>query len=208
MQIAVKEGVSGFYRGFGAILLTVIPANMCYFSGYEFGKRISPQNWGLGSDLITATIAQTVAGFAFCPIDIVKQRVQTASSLVAGQQLTALQAAREVWVNQGIRGFYRGYWTMNALWYPWNAIYLTMYEASKRRVYYWHLTGELDGPDRKMDKNGTVLVLHYELLDLHYTYKVYIYLLYVQELLSIICSRHFQFGRSLYVHRRVPPLLL
>ncbi len=31
-QIARHEGVPGFYRGFGAILITVVPANMCYFS--------------------------------------------------------------------------------------------------------------------------------------------------------------------------------
>ena len=29
-QIARAEGLPGFYRGFGSILLTVIPANMCY----------------------------------------------------------------------------------------------------------------------------------------------------------------------------------
>jgi hypothetical protein len=32
VKIARKEGFVGFYRGFGAIVLTVIPANMCYFS--------------------------------------------------------------------------------------------------------------------------------------------------------------------------------
>ena len=31
-QISEAEGVRGFYRGFGALLLTVVPANMCYFS--------------------------------------------------------------------------------------------------------------------------------------------------------------------------------
>jgi len=32
LQISEAEGVRGFYRGFGALLLTVVPANMCYFS--------------------------------------------------------------------------------------------------------------------------------------------------------------------------------
>ena len=110
---------------------------------------------------MTATIAQTVAGVVFCPIDIVKQRVQTASvmdpaaapkaassyggpaaparAVPAPAQLTPVQAAREVWTHQGLRGFYRGYVTMNALWMPWNLIYLTMYEDAKRRVYRWQL---------------------------------------------------------------------
>jgi solute carrier family 25 (mitochondrial citrate transporter), member 1 len=126
-----------------------------FYRGYELGKRITPRNWGTASDLMTATIAQTVAGIVFCPIDIVKQRVQTASVMgvvnnggatataaavdAAALRITPAQAAREVWTHQGIKGFFRGYWTMNALWMPWNLIYLSTYEAAKRRVYRWQL---------------------------------------------------------------------
>jgi solute carrier family 25 citrate transporter 1 len=95
---------------------------------------------------MTATIAQTVAGIVFCPIDIVKQRVQTASVMgggggadAAALRITPSQAAREVWTHQGVKGFFRGYWTMNALWMPWNLIYLSTYEAAKRRIYRWQL---------------------------------------------------------------------
>lgn len=28
---------------------------------------------------------------------------------------------------------------MNALWLPWNLIYISLYEAAKRRIYYWQL---------------------------------------------------------------------
>jgi hypothetical protein len=161
-KIFRTEGVGGFYRGFGAILLTVIPANMCYFSGYELGKRLAPREWGMLADLTTATIAQTVAGIAFCPIDIVKQRVQTAAVMAAQQhaascggphahadarittdaRMTPLRAAQEVWSHQGLKGFYRGFLAMNALWMPWNLIYLTLYESSKRRIYHWQLQRE------------------------------------------------------------------
>lgn len=105
---------------------------------------------------MTATIAQTVAGIVFCPIDIVKQRVQTASVMGPsgsggiGQpvlRISPLQAAQEVWTHQGVRGFFRGYWTMNALWMPWNLIYLSTYEASKRKIYRWQL-GRLTGTDQ------------------------------------------------------------
>ena len=126
---------------------------MCYFSGYELGKRITPRDWGVASDLMTGTIAQTVAGIVFCPIDIVKQRVQTISVMEGSRnvntttssrisppiRITPLQAAQEVWQHQGARGFFRGYWTMNALWMPWNLIYLSTYEEAKRRVYKWQL---------------------------------------------------------------------
>jgi hypothetical protein len=100
----------------------------------------------VGSDIITAIVAQTLAGIAYCPIDIVKQTVQTAnvtcfqgSNHGATGSITPLQATREIWQTQGIRGFYRGFTVMNILWMPWNLIYLTTYEASKRRFYEWEL---------------------------------------------------------------------
>lgn len=100
----------------------------------------------MGSDIITAIVAQTLAGIAYCPIDIVKQTVQTAnvtcfqgSNHGATGSITPLQATREIWQTQGIRGFYRGFTVMNILWMPWNLIYLTTYEASKRRFYEWEL---------------------------------------------------------------------
>jgi solute carrier family 25 citrate transporter 1 len=113
---------------------------------------------------MTATIAQTVAGIVFCPIDIVKQRVQTASVMgsatggaavqsTAALRITPAQAAQEVWTHQGIKGFFRGYWTMNALWMPWNLIYLSTYEAAKRRIYRWQL-GKLQA-ERKREGAGT-----------------------------------------------------
>jgi solute carrier family 25 citrate transporter 1 len=132
-------------------------------SGYELGKRITPRTWGTASDLMTATIAQTVAGCVFCPIDIVKQRVQTAgvmaapaagaaagpaAAAAAAARITPLEAARAVWAHQGLRGFYRGYWAMNALWMPWNLIYLPLYEASKRRVYHWQRRRQAEGQAR------------------------------------------------------------
>ena len=111
-------------------------------SGYELGKRLTPRDWGVGSDVVTAIFAQSLAGVAYCPIDIVKQTVQTAAIMSAsGESSTTSpwQASKNIWNAQGIRGFYRGFLAMNALWMPWNLIYLTMYEASKRRAYEWKL---------------------------------------------------------------------
>lgn len=40
------------------------------------GKRLAPKNLGMLSDMLTAFVAQTIAGIAFNPIDIIKQRLQ------------------------------------------------------------------------------------------------------------------------------------
>jgi hypothetical protein len=106
------------------------------------GKRLTPRDWGVGGDVVTAIFAQSLAGVAYCPIDIVKQTVQTAAITSApGEHVVTSpwQASKNIWNAQGIRGFYRGFVAMNSLWMPWNLIYLTMYEASKRRAYEWKL---------------------------------------------------------------------
>jgi hypothetical protein len=136
VKIVHREGVKGLYPGFLPLLLTVVPANMCYFGGYELGKRITPHDWGPGRDMATAIIAQSMAGIAYCPIDIVKQTVQTATVVQGGESKMAnpWHATRTIWSTQGISGFYRGFVAMNCLWMPWNLIYLTLYEASKRKL--------------------------------------------------------------------------
>lgn len=45
-QVARQEGLYGFYRGFGAVALGSVPANLAYFGGYEGAKALLP-----GTDL-------------------------------------------------------------------------------------------------------------------------------------------------------------
>lgn len=47
---------------------------------------------------------QTVAGVAFCPIDIVKQRVQTQQVLAPGTHVSPLTAVRQVYAAAGLPG--------------------------------------------------------------------------------------------------------
>lgn len=75
-DMLVREGPPSLYRGFGAILIGVLPANVAYFGGYELGKRIVPQDWGIGADMATGAIAQLLAGVVYTPIDIIKERMQ------------------------------------------------------------------------------------------------------------------------------------
>ena len=85
-KIARAEGIRGFYRGFSAVVLGAIPGNMCYFGGYELGKDLvrkarsvdgSPIPLdGFWGDAITGMVAQLVAGLAFTPMDVIKERMQ------------------------------------------------------------------------------------------------------------------------------------
>ena len=42
------------------------------------------------------------------------------------------EAARALTSQGGLHGIMRGYWATNAVWLPWNAIYIASYESSKR----------------------------------------------------------------------------
>lgn len=68
----------------------------------------------------TAVIAQSLAGIAYCPIDIVKQTVQTATVVQGKESRMAnpIHATKTIWNAQGIKGFYRGFVAMNCLWMP------------------------------------------------------------------------------------------
>ncbi|GFH06420.1 predicted protein [Haematococcus lacustris] len=40
--VAQAEGLAGFYKGFGAVLVGNVPANMAYFGGYELARSKVP----------------------------------------------------------------------------------------------------------------------------------------------------------------------
>ena len=76
MQVARAEGLSGFYRGFGAVLSGVVPATALYFGGYETGKRLIPGGHGVLGDMLVGCYTQASAGIVFTPVDIIKERMQ------------------------------------------------------------------------------------------------------------------------------------
>eukprot|EP00884_Botryococcus_braunii_P017890 jgi/Botrbrau1/4785/Bobra.0325s0007.2 len=75
-QVAASEGVPGFYRGFGAVLVGSIPGSMAYFGAFEMAKVLLPADSGLAGGLATGAFAQLLGGLVFTPMDIIKERLQ------------------------------------------------------------------------------------------------------------------------------------
>jgi hypothetical protein len=215
----LREGPPSLYRGFGAVLLGVLPANASYFGGYELGKRLVPAGWGVGGDMATGAIAQLLAGAVYTPVDIIKERMQVqaimggaykyrgpldalrallaegrpgdsgvggggtsggaaaASSSSGGGggnssgsvgnggagSSTAARGSNAAGASSnsssasssgggtstggrgagGARGWrlgglFRGYWATNAVWLPWNIIYIATYEAARLEAVRAH----------------------------------------------------------------------
>lgn len=57
-------------------MLGAAPAQAVYFGGYEVGRQLVPPGNGVAGDMAVGCIAQVIAGTAFTPVDIVKERLQ------------------------------------------------------------------------------------------------------------------------------------
>lgn len=93
-----------------------------------------PAQWGLGADMATGAFAQVLAGVVYTPIDIVKERMQVQAMMRHSYSYASPAAAFRSLVHQGqgFRGIFKGYWATNAVWLPWNALYIAGYEELKR----------------------------------------------------------------------------
>ena len=105
-----------------------------YAAGYETGKRLMPASWGIGADMATGAFAQVLAGVVYTPIDIVKERMQVQAMMRSSYSYASpLDAFRSLLhTGQGLRGIFKGYWATNAVWLPWNTLYIAGYEQLKR----------------------------------------------------------------------------
>lgn len=142
-QAIAAEGVGVLYRGFGVVALGTIPAHALYFGGYEWSKRTltdrvfdSASPWQTSLLHFTSGLAAELCGaLVWTPMDVVKQRTMirdSASGCVDYQN--SWRGIRTVWLNEGLRGFYRGFGTGVAVYGPFVGIYFTCYEQMKLRL--------------------------------------------------------------------------
>eukprot|EP00884_Botryococcus_braunii_P017889 jgi/Botrbrau1/4784/Bobra.0325s0007.1 len=132
-QVAASEGVPGFYRGFGAVLVGSIPGSMAYFGAFEMAKVLLPADSGLAGGLATGAFAQLLGGLVFTPMDIIKERLQ------AQRQMRGLytyrgswDAFKDAWARGGLPSLFRGYWLTNSVWLPWSMLYAAVYGEAKK----------------------------------------------------------------------------
>lgn len=136
-SLARAEGLPGFYRGFGAILLGFAPAQATYFGAYEAGKAVTQPlraaGHGVVADMATGLLQQTAAGILFTPIDIIKERLQVQTMMKDSYNYRSTwHAISSIIAQRGLRGMLKGYWAGNSVWFPWNAIYIASYEHAKK----------------------------------------------------------------------------
>lgn len=131
VQIYQQHGVRGFFRGLPALISGAAPAHAVFFGIYEATKHLFGGNMA-GHHPFEVAMAGACATVAMdavlTPMDAVKQRMQ----LSVGSYSSLFDCLRKVRQRDGLRSLYAGYGTTLVMNLPFNAVFLTAYETSKK----------------------------------------------------------------------------
>ncbi|KAI5778508.1 mitochondrial carrier domain-containing protein, partial [Geopyxis carbonaria] len=153
VKIARYEGVSSLWRGLSPTLLMAVPANVIYFTGYDWLRTSDKSPFSsLGATmapLIAGSSARAIAATAISPLEMFKTRLQASSAHTHPEGSSnvfheTLQGLRTMMVNEGPLTLWRGLGL--TLWrdVPFSGLYWYGYEVIKnylrgRRETNWSL---------------------------------------------------------------------
>mmetsp|Transcript_8646 Transcript_8646/g.24860 ORF Transcript_8646/g.24860 Transcript_8646/m.24860 type:complete len:310 (+) Transcript_8646:278-1207(+) len=112
-----QDGPGGLLRGYWVTNSVWIPWNILYISSYEASRGMVAREMckvGKVDDLPAWAIAACAAGSGGAaaivtnPADVVKVRLQVLSAGKVGAGLSASKIAREIWLKEGLAGFFAG----------------------------------------------------------------------------------------------------
>lgn len=143
-----SQGLLGFWHGQLGTLIRETGGSAAWFGSYEGVKILfehrnnvithSTKEHGassttLSQQLLAGATAGISYNFFFYPADTIKSRMQTEGGTAAGsRQMNFMSTGRELWNQQGLRGFYRGCGITVFRAAPSSAIIFSIYEALKR----------------------------------------------------------------------------
>ncbi|KAF3764543.1 mitochondrial carrier [Cryphonectria parasitica EP155] len=138
-KIARNEGLFTLWRGLSPTLLMAVPANMIYFTGYEWLRydRKSPFAWmdNDAAPLVAGALARVVAATSIGPIELFRTKLQAShGDTAAGHVKDTLQSMQESVRTQGYRSLWRG--LSLTLWrdVPFSAMYWWGYESIRAKL--------------------------------------------------------------------------
>eukprot|EP01135_Chromosphaera_perkinsii_P003125 Nk52_evm14s236 gene=Nk52_evmTU14s236 len=139
-RIYNREGFLALYRGVGPTLIGVVPSRATYFATYSQSKQFwgdQLMNGNTDSSLVhllSAVCAGVAVSTLTNPIWMVKTRVQLEeSSSLRRQSVTSWGIIRQIFREEGIRGFYRGL-TASYMGISETALQFVVYEKFKTLI--------------------------------------------------------------------------
>ncbi|KAF3195984.1 hypothetical protein TWF225_000336 [Orbilia oligospora] len=120
-----------YYRGLLPSTVLVTPAISVYLTIYRQSKASLIPHFGdtTTTYLLAGTTAELASSFVWTPLEVIKSRLQISSTSKEGSLSENL---KEIWRTEGIRGFYRGYLLGLVVFIPYNGIWWTVYEHTKK----------------------------------------------------------------------------
>uniref|UniRef100_M4BGI1 Mitochondrial carrier protein n=1 Tax=Hyaloperonospora arabidopsidis (strain Emoy2) TaxID=559515 RepID=M4BGI1_HYAAE len=114
VKVGKVEGMRGLFRGYSALLLRDVPFSFIFFGSYQAFTSGAVQLLGTESKndlnpiaiLASGGLAGASSWSVMFPVDVLKSRMQTASST---HLLSLRSAFRAIYSEFGIHGFYRGW---------------------------------------------------------------------------------------------------
>jgi len=139
-KIARNEGFTTLWRGLSPTLVMAIPANIIYFTGYDWLRynRTSPISRLARDDYKAVTAGSTariLAVIAVSPVELFKTRLQASSGSTATSHLKdTFKGIREMVAEHGYRSLWRGI-TLH-LWrdVPFSGLYWLGYETIRNKL--------------------------------------------------------------------------
>jgi solute carrier family 25 protein 39/40 len=139
-KIARNEGITTLWRGLSPTLVMTIPANIIYFTGYDWLRfnKASPINKVANDNyapLAAGMIARIVAAMVVSPIEMFRTRMQASTSVTAaGHFADTLQGFGEMVQSKGYSSLWRG--LSLTLWrdVPFSGIYWWGYESIRGKL--------------------------------------------------------------------------
>ncbi|CAO3587006.1 unnamed protein product [Absidia cylindrospora] len=121
------------YSGLSVTLLFSVPALSVYLSCYEASKRYLDQHTlathdKLANHMLSGGAAEIMAGTLFTPMEVLKNQLQTTTTTTTRG---AWPLAKTIYRQEGLAGFYRGYWMGLVVFLPHTMIYFATYEHLK-----------------------------------------------------------------------------
>ncbi|KAK3154842.1 hypothetical protein QOZ80_2BG0195770 [Eleusine coracana subsp. coracana] len=136
-----RGGVASLYAGWGAVLCRNIPHSIIKFYAYESLKQFllesAPANAKLnsGQTLLCGGLAGSTAALFTTPFDVVKTRLQLQALSPSSKYEGVLHALREIFLQEGFRGLYRGLTPRLAIYISQGGIFFTSYEFLKTVMF-------------------------------------------------------------------------
>jgi hypothetical protein len=155
MRIIQNEGIRSLYKGFGIVSVFTIPAHALYYTGYETSKGFLVTQWGENSRSVyfaSGMCAELCGALLWCPMDVIKQRVQIHisyshqnlnSTLIKHQNRNSWNVFTSIMKTEGVVGLYRGFGAALLTYMPFMGIYFTSYEEIKKMLQSFHRPSHL-----------------------------------------------------------------